>query len=76
MGDVYSNVSKVAAYVGEAPKEDVHVVEALVRKIYAYYVAINIGHSLTKANSDWEIKRILSGQDPLYGTTEEWKAFA
>lgn len=76
MGDVYSNASKVAAYVGEAPKEDVHVVEALVRKIHAHHVAINTGHSLTKANSNWEIKRILSGQDPSHGTTEEWKAFA
>jgi Heterokaryon incompatibility protein (HET) len=61
MGDIYSNASKVATYVGEAPKEDVHVVEALVRKIHAHHVAINAGYSPTKANSNWEIKRVLSG---------------
>ena len=49
------------SYVGEAPKEDVHVVEALVRKIHAHHVAINAGYSPTKANSNWEIKRVLSG---------------
>ena len=76
MGDVYSNASKVAAYVGEAPKEGVHVVEALLRKIHAHHVAINAGHSPTKTNSNWKITRVLSGQDPSYGTTEEWKAFA
>lgn len=76
MGDVYSNASKVAAYVGEASKEDVYVVEALMRKIHAHHVAINTGHSPTKANSNREIKKALSGQDPSHGTTEEWKAFA
>lgn len=47
-----------------------------MRKIHAHCVAITTGHSLTKVNSNREIKRVLSGQDPSHGTTEEWKAFA
>ena len=79
MGDVYSNASKVATYVGEASKEDARAVEVLVykmRRIHAHHLAINTNHSPIKANSNREIKRVLTGHDPSHGTAEEWKAFA
>ena len=75
MEDVYSNASKVAAYVGDASKEDVAAVQTLTKKIHADYLVMEAGQSLTNAGLKRKMKRVLTGKNSSYGTSGEWNAF-
>lgn len=75
MGDVYSNASKVAAYVGDASKENLAAVQTLTKKIHANYLIMEAGQSLTNAGLKQKMKRVLTRKNSSYGTSEEWNAF-